>query len=67
MLESLTIQYLFVAAIVGTAVVLLVLRASKYFLPAKPGGGCGSGCGGCANNTEQLQPKLIQLGSRRTP
>lgn len=62
MLESLTSQYLIVGAIVTTAVILLVMRASKYFLPAKTGSGCGSGCGGCAKNAEQPPPKLIQLG-----
>ena len=68
MLASLTVQYLVVAAIVATAVILLCMRASKYFLPAKPGAPCGSSCGGCANNAEksqsQPQSKLVQLGSR---
>ncbi len=64
MLASLTIQYLIVATIVTTAVILLLVRASKYLLPAKPGVPCGSSCGGCASKSEQAQsqPKLIQLG-----
>lgn len=62
MLDSLTTQYLIVAAIVATAVILLVIRASKYFLPARPGSNCGSGCGGCAKNVDRPQAKLIQLG-----
>ncbi len=65
MFESLTIQNLIVALVVLTAVIGLVLRASKYFLPAKTGSGCASGCGGCASRTDEpATPRLIQLGGK---
>jgi hypothetical protein len=63
MLTSLTIQYLIVGVIVATAAVLLAIRASKYFLPAKGRSNCDTGCGGCAGERSGQTAKLIQLGS----
>lgn len=66
MLESLVIQNLVVAAIVFVAGALLVVRASKYFLPGKAHSGCSSGCGTCPSNPTRkaAAPKLLQLGDR---
>gem|GEM_PF-6075024 len=61
---SVLIQNLIVAAIVVTAAILLAIRASKYFRPAKDGAGCAAGCGTCSNQSPVKTgiPKLLQLG-----
>lgn len=66
MLESLAIQNFIVAAIVLVAVVLLAIRASKYFRPGQAKAGCSSGCGSCPSNpaVNSAAPRLLQLGDR---
>ncbi len=65
MLQSLVIQNLIVAAVVLTAAVMLLLRASKYFRSAPAKSGCGAGCGSCPNReaVAAAPPKLLQLES----
>jgi hypothetical protein len=52
-------------ALVAAAVVLVLLRAYRFFM-AKPTSGCGSGCGSCPSTSPSASRSapLLSIGDR---